>query len=435
MVRRKPPSRPRRETHAPDTHNATRPASWAARAWHFSRSALYARQPDHRAPLDGLRAIAALLIVLFHCAVWLPLKPAFRELPPGVLSLFRQCWIGVDLFFVLSGFLIGQILWLQLRQGGVNFKAFYIRRIFRTFPLYYVVLTASVFLFSRADLWRVLYSGQPWAATLAGSWANYLYVSNYTYGMFVPNALSWGWSLCIEEHFYLVFPAALAMLFRQARGWVRPLVLATLALVPLLCRAIAYVRGPDSAVFNWLYPGSHTHSDGLVVGVLIAYAYVFHLRGCTTWVTRLGPLTWIMGLACLGAVFRWGGLFQPGVFPTVLQFFVLAIGTGLLLLNGLFLGNWVSRFLGSPRWVPLARLSYSLYLVHLFVVIGVLGRWPIYSRNATAAIIAAVVFTAVVLLLSFAASALLFLAVERPMLTLGARLSRRHSPPAAAARP
>src|SRR5262249_56225241 len=155
-----------------------------------------------------------------HCALWRPpaLGDSFGQLPPAVPHFVLSLWFGLDVFFVLSGFLIGRILFRQLQRGGLSFRAFYVRRFFRVFPVYYLVLTVSVFGFSRIQEWGVLYGGVPWQESLARSWANYLYVSNYVYGMQYPNPLSWGWSLCVEEHFYLATPLMLPLLFRLATG-------------------------------------------------------------------------------------------------------------------------------------------------------------------------------------------------------------------------
>lgn len=77
--------------------------------------------------------------------------------------------------------------------------------------------------------------------------------------------------------------------------------------------------------------------------------------------SHLGPLLWLAGLCCLAAVYRWGGLWAPGVFAIVWQFLVLAVGSSLLVINGLYGANRVSRFLAHPLWCPFACLSYGIY--------------------------------------------------------------------------
>jgi peptidoglycan/LPS O-acetylase OafA/YrhL len=158
-----------------------------------------------------------------------------------------RCWIGVDIFFVLSGFLIGRMLFIQLQQSGIGFKAFYIRRTFRIFPAYYVMLTLSIFVFAHVDAMRPLFGGGSEPLVLDRSWQSYLYISNYTYRVGRPSAMPWGWSLCIEEHFYLLLPALLALLFRWTGERKRLAVLIALTLAPAAMRLLAYYRDPAGA--------------------------------------------------------------------------------------------------------------------------------------------------------------------------------------------
>jgi peptidoglycan/LPS O-acetylase OafA/YrhL len=171
---------------------------------------------------------------------------------------------------------------------------------------------------------------------------------------------------------------------------------------------------------------THTHADGLILGVLIAYMTVFHRERAAAWVTKLGSATWILGLGCYACVMIWGGLWSPGAFPVIWQFFVVSIGTSLLVLNGIFLDNRVTRFLGARVWVPLARASYGQYLTHLFVVFWALSWWPRGPYSTPAAITSLLVFCAVVLAIAATTGAVLYLAVERPFLDLGSRLAHKH---------
>jgi peptidoglycan/LPS O-acetylase OafA/YrhL len=249
------------------------------RVWRNVWDILLSRPEQHFAALDGLRAIAALVIVLFHCSLFVGLATpeTLASLPLGFVQwLFVRCWLGVDVFFVLSGFLIGRILLVQLSRGGINFRAFYIRRVFRIFPAYYVVLSLSIFVFSRMDSFRPLYWNTPWFELLHRSWSNELYVSNYILGGDPHNAMSWGWSLCIEEHFYLLLPASLTLLFQWASGWRRLAVLSVVGWLPLVGRVVTFGRDPGAGILDGPYYYSHSHSDGLLLGVLIAYGYVYH---------------------------------------------------------------------------------------------------------------------------------------------------------------
>jgi len=119
----------------------------------------------------------------------------------------------------------------------------------------------------------------------------------------------------------------------------------------------------------------------------------------------------VLGLACYAAVMIWGGLWTPGAFPAIGQFFVVSLGSSLLLLNGIFLDNRVNRFLGLRVWVPFARASYGQYLTHLFVVFWALGWWPRGDHSAAVAVAHVVAFCFVVLAVAVAVGDALYLAV------------------------
>jgi peptidoglycan/LPS O-acetylase OafA/YrhL len=368
------------------------------------RRDLLTRPPGNAAALDGIRAIAILLVVGFHS----------KGLLPGG-------WIGVDLFFALSGFLIGQIIFTEQRARGLDFAAFYIRRVFRIFPAYYTVLTLSVL--RSVVRARRMQGGPSWNTVIWQSLPSYLCTSNYVYGSgwVAENQMAWAWSLCIEAHFYLLAPIILALLFGRARRsrCVGVAGLVVLVFVPPILRLAAYMHDPWITVWNRLYPESQTHCDGLWYGVLVAYAYVYHHDLVKRWVVRCRWVLWPLGVVCIGLVsIRWG-LWEMGVVPVVLQFQVLAVGASLIILNGLFVDNGLSRFLSHRAWYPVARLSYGIFLVHPFVV-----YW-LATDAYTGLPLGAFWFGCVVLAVSSVVATLLFVTIEKPMLDHGRRLGRR----------
>jgi len=154
--------------------------------------------------LDGLRAIAIILVFLCHMQYHIP--PV--NLPAVVLRAYvSQGWMGVDLFFVLSGFLITGIL-LDTREARNYFRGFYLRRILRIFPLYYLVLIAVIFAGIRLN--------NPAFTTKlplpADRWLYFCYLTNWLalwkahWGLHYVNYLAHFWSLAVEEQFYLVWP-------------------------------------------------------------------------------------------------------------------------------------------------------------------------------------------------------------------------------------
>ena len=164
--------------------------------------------------LDGLRAIAIILVFLHHSRAQLPVV----NMTTFYLGwYFGQGWMGVDLFFVLSGFLITGIL-LETRETSNYFTGFYARRVLRIFPLYYLVLTAVIVGGSLLNVPKI-------TATLPvpqDRWLYFCYLMNWVglwRGHFGANSIGHFWSLAVEEQFYLVWPLIVWMVRpRTVRG-------------------------------------------------------------------------------------------------------------------------------------------------------------------------------------------------------------------------
>jgi peptidoglycan/LPS O-acetylase OafA/YrhL len=431
-----PPERP--VTDIPDTVAAVAPAQPGRpepptrRAWALSDQItrdLWRRPTANVPALDGLRALACASIVFFHCALF---TGVFGAPAPGVeLTILRLlgngAWAGVDVFFVLSGFLMGRILLRDLRETGrIAYGRFYVRRVLRIFPAYYLVLSVTLFVIARQNVGNILfYSGaRNWAQLRDGSWTNYLYLNNYV-GLGAPNVLSWGWSLCVEEHFYLLLPGLLAVTFRARGKRARALLLGSYVALPVLGRAAQYLFDPATVEANTFYYFTHNRLDQLFVGVLVAYVYLTARDQLGHVVSRLGPAVWVAGLLAIATVWVFGGLQHAGPFTVIGQLFVTAAGAALLLVNGLYRNDVMTRFLGHPLWYPLARVSYGTYLIHPFVLFWCLDQFrrhlPLGEIHAWSL---ALIYTAV-LALSLALASTMFLAVERPLLDWGHRLGRR----------
>jgi len=394
---------------------------------------LFTRPPGSLPALDGIRGFACAAIVFFHATVF---SGVFLARDPDVWLralrfLGNAMWTGVDIFFVLSGFLIGRILIRDLlRSGRVGWRRFYLRRSFRIFPAYYFVLSVILFVLARFDLanyggYLAFTGAGSWEHVRDGAWANYLYVSNYI-APTRANVMTWGWSLCVEEHFYLLLPTALALIFRARSKGLRAALLVALALLPVAARALAYATRSGGERSFYYY--SHSRFDQLLVGVVVAYLYVVYREPFERLAMRRGFAIGAIGLACIAAVWTWGGLLGAGVFAVVWQFLVLGVGVALVVVNGIFGVGPLSRFFASRVWFPLARVSYGMYLVHPVVIFGCIpwlkrvwiGSAPVRPSHV-------LVLYACAMAISFALASLLFLLLERPLLDVGARLGGRAS--------
>ncbi|MBS0187761.1 MAG: acyltransferase, partial [Planctomycetes bacterium] len=221
--------------------------------------------------LDGIRGTAILLVMIFHMTYgiggWKQPEPVhFAD--RFAQSLFSAGWCGVDLFFVLSGFLITGILY-DTKSQSAYFKTFYARRALRIFPLYYAVVFVSLILLP-AIATHLSASAQAKLArfgTIEGDqWMYWTYLSNFAIaqaGKFRHGILDISWSLAIEEQFYLVWPAI--VYFCSRRTLMRVCVGAIVFAVAFRCVLLA--MGANAIALHVLTP---SRVDGLAIGAFIA---------------------------------------------------------------------------------------------------------------------------------------------------------------------
>jgi peptidoglycan/LPS O-acetylase OafA/YrhL len=364
--------------------------------------------PRNQLPsLDVLRTFAVLLVVTQHFADFG--KVEFPTLSGAFDSpVFRFGWTGVDLFFVLSGFLIGRQLWREFAGSGtINVRRFVLRRGLRIWPLYLAFIIISPAL---TNTWHY-------------RWGDWVFLSNYFGGR-----VEGGWSLSTEEQFYIVAPLAIVLLARWIglRGWLRLIPLAivgTVAARVVTAHALLGKGLDPPAVKGAMYTPFHLHSAGLLIGLFAALVSV--LRPEWFFGERSlfrSPLPYLgFGAIVAGIALR---EYDNIVFP------FLALG---LIYGGLMVAliPWRAGPLGvfgATPFYTLSRLSYGMYLNHLAIL-----RWimPSVSRAAeratgTAASGASLALIATVVC-SVLFSALLFMAVERPFLELRERFVGRRS--------
>ena len=326
---------------------------------------------NNRLPgLDSLRALAILLVLIFHYKVVVSREPLF-----GFIS--NLGWVGVDLFFVLSGYLIGnQVLGEITKTGELSLGRFYVRRLLRTLPNYYVVL-ACYFIFAealsgnyRAPLWSFLTFTQNFAMQP---------VQTFTHS----------WSLCIEEQFYILFPLLAILLMKRlaSRGlfW---LALACLSLTAIWLRyySLSSHGGPAIKILDYyehIYYSSFTRFDELLPGIAIAALKNFHPRLFAQCLARGSWILWF-GLGCsfisLYGFHNYWFVPERGVssFWTSVGYSLIAWSFALVVLAALAPGNGLSRT-KIPGAAQLALWSYAIYLVHkpLYLVL----KQPLNSLN------------------------------------------------------
>ncbi|MBB5862057.1 acyltransferase family protein [Xanthomonas arboricola] len=367
--------------------------------------------------LDLLRGIAIVWVMLFHSFV-------VGGLGPDWAWLSRYGWMGVDLFFVLSGFLIGtQVLRPLARGQRLDFKEFYLRRAFRILPAFLLVL--------------VIYMAWPDFRESPGLAPWWMFVT-FTLNLFVDYgrdaAFSHAWSLCVEEHFYLVFPLLATLLLRRpsATRFGVLCVLVVVAGIALRAGIWWHNTALDSAGVglqrNWfiedIYYPTWNRLDGLLAGVVLAVLKVFRPM---TWqrLQQHGNAILCAGVAIL-ALALWLFRERTGLLGNAVGWPVLSLGLALLVLAGTA-SSGVLGGLRVPGAAWLAAISYSLYLTHKAVFHLTQGWFgPALEGRGVLAF-------AVYGLVAVLGGALLHYAAERPFLQLRDRMLRPGAQPLAAA--
>ncbi len=367
--------------------------------------------------LDGLRALAVMLVLGRH-AVWPLFQDNTHRLGFGLTDMsfpLVNGWIGVDLFFVLSGFLITHHL---LRRGGEtplkNFRRYIGARALRIVPTYLAVLFLAV-------------AG---AIPLFEIAPDYLSVRVFYHLLFLQDYLPANivvafWSLGVEEKFYLIAPFVLLVAVRAKSWFWRYAFLLGLLLLPLCLRAVTELQNPGISDYVAYFPvfrsPFHVTFDGLAAGVLCAF--INHERLVSGRDPgRIWPraLFWGASLLFLAQLCGWELLGQVGIYEKLFQPLVLSLTFGGMLLAAV-LGGAPSGILGARPLLIIARISYPLYLIHIPLVPLALAITGYGIGQESGAFLA---YFGVFLLLSFLAAFALHFAVEKPFLLLKDRLSQ-----------
>ena len=322
----------------------------------------------------------------------------------------RFGWIGVDLFFVLSGYLIGgQLLAPVARRQGISFGRFFARRALRILPAYLVVVAIYFLLPS----WREYPEISPF-------WKFLLSVQNI--GLHGGTAFSHAWSLAVEDQFYLLLLLVLILVIRWRRAAVIVpclIVLGGFALRWFLARQNLGENGVSFRGFQtWIYYATWTRLDPLVFGVALAAIEKFQPQ----WWQRLmnlAPWLWLPGLALILYALYLGENDTLTVTTCIWQFPLIALGMAALLVCAIS-PRLPFRRVKIPGTAFIASIAYSAYLIQKLVIHFVAQFCS--SHNIALTSVAALVGVEVCV---YAAATILFLTVERPFLQLRHRIAGR----------
>jgi peptidoglycan/LPS O-acetylase OafA/YrhL len=273
-------------------------------------------------------------------------------------------WSGVDLFFVLSGYLIATPLFASMAADKpISLPEFFIKRVFRIIPAYLVVL-AIYFLFP----------GFHEKEALPPLWKFLTFTQNFGFDIKNLGTFSHVWSLCVEEHFYLLFPLVLAaMIYSGAKkrgAWLLPGVLVFGFAARLLSWYLLIVPDMGNGTFGitWykqMYYPTYNRLDGLLAGVAVAALFVFR-PGWKEKIIAHGNKVLVLGLLVLASAWFLCDD-QKSFYASIFGYPVLSAGYGLLLVAALSPGCFLYKY-GSSFTALIAKLSFSLYLLHKGVI-------------------------------------------------------------------
>jgi peptidoglycan/LPS O-acetylase OafA/YrhL len=335
--------------------------------------------------LDGLRAFAIILVILTH---------SYRQAFPGA-------WIGVDVFFVLSGYLITSILTKEIRETGrISWGNFYARRVLRLTPALAVL---AIFQFTRAAFSSN--GSEIREATLIGV----AYIENWNnvtqFGPF--DVMGNTWSLATEEQFYWIWPITLMFIV-----WRRPALWVGAAIIALLAARILLWR--SGASLSHLQFGPETRPVGLLIGCLLALIPAHRWPSLPSLVPF--SLLALLGFICVAnrGDMRWPMIAAPLVASVAAAGLIVAAQPG----------SFAARLLSVSPAVYVGKISYGLYLYSwpIFILGGI---WKVSTPFHLYALgLIAVIFTAAFVSYEF---------VEKPFLRLKDRLGARQNVPLAVA--
>jgi peptidoglycan/LPS O-acetylase OafA/YrhL len=332
---------------------------------------------SYRSDIDGLRSLAILSVLLYHSGV----------------SLFSGGFTGVDIFFVISGYLIGGHIFSELRGGRFSFMSFYQRRAKRILPAFYVVLafTILVSLFLLSPYEAAEFGRSAFWSTLSASNILFWQTTGYFDQWSELHPLLMTWSLGVEEQFYAVIPLLLVLLSHVRRSWMLPAIL-----ISCVISFVFSVRelGTHPVMVFYMLPA---RAWELGIGVALAVAERekrFAVPAAVAQIVSIAGLALVVAPMLLLTV----AIPFPGAaaLPSVL-------GTAMLLATP---DSWIGkRLLSLPPLVFIGRISYSLYLWH----------WPLlaFGRVVYGGPLPAAT-TAIAIALAFAAAILSYYLVEQP---------------------
>lgn len=368
---------------------------------------IFQRPSYNLKPLDGLRALAITFVVCMHVNELVTHTAGFS---PSILSKippFTGGWVGVPLFFVLSGFLIGGQLWKELTQNrNIAFWSFIFRRGFRIWPLYYAVMIL-VYAFSITQSFE-----------LDGLLSNLFFLGNY---LTDTGPIFGSWSLATEEQFYIFAPLFLITInkyFPHKNLVFYRRILLVFFFLPIVLRYISWdiVLGMKSyditTYMKYIYRPFHANCEGLIAGMIISN--YFHdpdgflnkeIKNLTLWLILAGVI------------------FLTSFYSKVyFNFTGVALGFSALLIYSLKARGALINFLSKDFMYVISKTSFAVYLIHIHVIKNLISLDMVKTLSFGVGSLEIVAALILVMFYSVAISIILYLLIEKPFMLLRSKM-------------
>lgn len=364
-----------------------------------------AKPPMRYSGLDGLRAIAVITVILFH-------------LTPGAVP---GGYLGVDIFFVLSGFLITALLVREHEKNGrIRLLDFWRRRARRLLPAIglLVLVCCSVALVVGGNVLLDLGRQVLGAATFSSNWLSIVEGSSY-FTESNPELFRNLWSLAVEEQFYLVWPLVIMALLFIRNITIRSVIVGALAVASAIAMALLYIPGEDA---TRVYYGTDTHSFGLAIGATLALASKNWWPWPLAWPRWLRTALQLAGVGAIAALIA-ASFTLPAEADITYQggLVVIALLSALAIAAAIMPGSLLGRLLDVEpmRWI--GERSYGLYLWHWPVFVLTIAMLPTFALDGASAW----ALGGIALIVTVVAAALSYRFVEQPIRKNGFRATFR----------
>jgi len=387
-------------------------------------STLWQTSEDQIRSVDGLRALSFIWIFIFHIFylyesfISPELQSSFIDSTKDMLFAWRGT-LGVDTFFVISGFLIARLLIKEYEiKKSIDLKRFYLRRFLRLMPVYYFSIFVVVIGYDPKISANFALNGEQ-------LWANLLYVNNFfTYH---DQFMLWTWSLAIEEQFYILFALMASVVFVNYRRGVG--IVTSLIILSFLIRwyyvDASFANAPvnpllldtDLLYFDTIYDKLHGRFGAIFIGILVALiSYKYPLKAKKT-----SYLIIVQALSVLGLIALL--YYNPAEIPAwylisfrnIFSIFIAIILFVQLNLDGKFL--WFMSPLKYRIFKPIAQVSYGAYIWHpicISVVYGLTLKRGLLVNSIADLTLPAIVAFAITIMVSM----LTYLLIEKPLMNM-----------------